>query len=264
MAIMEINFREISPDDVGKMDRNALLSILQGIRRLTETLDEYVNQIIRANAEIEGAKKHAEEMRNAVSGWVNGITFITVFVLSIYLFFGGLSWFGPILSIAAGLMALKPGLLLPIDKLMNSKKREMEANNYLEITLPPLQEQIVAAQQSLVDIQKSEESTWAMDVIGKELFNSACVEMLMDIVKSRRADNLKEALNKYDSSAHTNKMEEMQRAIQNASEIAAEESAKQTVYAEETAKNTHQAATAAKATAHHTRQVSKAIRKSLK
>lgn len=96
MAIMEINFREISPDDVGKMDRNALLSILQGIRRLTETLDEYVNQIIRANAEIEGAKKHAEEMRNAVSGWVNGITFITVFVLSIYLFledFHGLDLF---------------------------------------------------------------------------------------------------------------------------------------------------------------------------
>lgn len=264
MTIMKIDFRKISPDDVGKMERNELLTILQEIRRLTGTLDEYVNQVIRANAEIEAAKKHAEELRTAVSGWVNGITFIIVFVLSIFLFFEGLSWFGPILSIAVGLIAIKPGFLLPIDQAKNRKKREAEANDYLEVTLPPLQGQIIAAQQSLVDIQKSEETAWAMDVIGKELFNSACVETLMDIVKSRRADNLKEALNKYDSSAHTNKMEEMQRAIQNASEIAAEESAKQTIYAEETAKNTHQAATAAKATAHHTRQVSKAIRNALK
>jgi len=73
----------------------------------------------------------------------------------------------------------------------------------------------------------------------------------------QKADNLKEALNLYDDTMHKARMEEMQAAIQNASEIAAVEAAKQTALTKDIAKNTHQAATAAKATAYHTRQIDK-------
>jgi transcriptional regulator with GAF, ATPase, and Fis domain len=56
-------------------------------------------------------------------------------------------------------------------------------------------------------------------------------------------------------------MEEMQAAIKNASELSAEEAAKQTALAQAIEKNSHQAATAAKATAYHTRQIDKNTRR---
>lgn len=76
-------------------------------------------------------------------------------------------------------------------------------------------------------------------------------------VKSKRADSLKEALNLYDSAQHNIRMEGMQAAIQNAAEIQAVETAKQTAYSKEIAKNTHKTATAAQASAYHTRQIDK-------
>ena len=56
-------------------------------------------------------------------------------------------------------------------------------------------------------------------------------------------------------------MEEMQQAIQNASEVAAAESVKQTAYSKDIAKSSHQAATAAKATAFHTHQAARNTKK---
>lgn len=79
--------------------------------------------------------------------------------------------------------------------------------------------------------------------------------------KSRRADSLKEALNKYDDQQHKAHMEEMQRAIQNASEVTAAESVKQTAYSADMAKSAHQTAVASKATAFHTRQTARNTRR---
>ena len=105
------------------------------------------------------------------------------------------------------------------------------------------------------------QKSWAINVVGKDMYYSACIKDLYELVKSRRADNLKEALNKYDDSMHKSRMEEMQAAIQNASEISARESVKQTAIAKQVEKNTHQAATASKATAYHTRQIDKNTRR---
>ena len=101
----------------------------------------------------------------------------------------------------------------------------------------------------------------AIDFVGEDLFAYECIEDLYNLIKSRRADNLKEALNLYDDTLHKARMEEMQAAIQNASEIAASESVKQTAYSKEIAKSSHQAATAAKATAYHTRKIDKNTRR---
>jgi len=62
-----------------------------------------------------------------------------------------------------------------------------------------------------------------MDVIGEELFYSFCIADLYDLVKARRADNLKEALNKYDDEKYKARMQEMQQATQHAAEISAQE-----------------------------------------
>ena len=68
-------------------------------------------------------------------------------------------------------------------------------------------------------------------------------------------------MNKYDDQQHKVHMEEMQRAIQNASEVAAAESVKQTAYSADIAKSAHQTAVASKATAFHTRQTARNTRR---
>jgi len=75
-------------------------------------------------------------------------------------------------------------------------------------------------------------------------------------------------LNLYDDVQHKARMEEMQAAIQNASEVSAAEAVKQTAYSKEIAKSSHEAATAAKVNAYHigkiarnTRQIAKNTRK---
>lgn len=261
IANAEIDYKDIEPDSVAKMERNELLLVLNEIRRHVITMDEYFNEIVAINSKIQAVQKQAEVLRNAVSGWVYGVLAAIVIIPTI-LTWSEFKWGGIVLAFIFALVIKRR--LKELDASMNAKKREEEANDYLGRMLPPLKNQMVETQQSLIIIQKSEESSWAKDIIGEELFNLESIEQLINIVKSRRADSLKEALNKYDSTEHINKMEEMQRAIQNASEVAAVESAKQTAYAKETAKNTHQAATAAKATAYHTRQVSKTVKKSLK
>jgi hypothetical protein len=92
------------------------------------------------------------------------------------------------------------------------------------------------------------------------LLYSDCVEQLHELVKSRRADNLKEALNKLDDIQYKENMNEMQRAIQNASEITAAESVKQTAYSKSIAQSSRQQAAAARSSAYNTRKVARNTR----
>ena len=126
----------------------------------------------------------------------------------------------------------------------------------MEESNTPLYEKKEQINLELEELKASGKIDWAEDIIGEELFTSNAVSAIYSLIKNRRADSLKEALNLYDESLHRTRMEEMQADIQYAVEVTAAEAIKQTEYTQEIAKNTHEAATAAKATAVHTRQAS--------
>lgn len=255
---LDNNASLISPDFVGSLGRNELLAVLEDIKKLTKRIDKCYSTIISSNNDIERVKKKADEIRNEVSTWVYTSSFILTIGLSIFLLIY-LSWFGILFGIISGVMICKK-LLKPMDKLKNQSKRDQAANAYLMENTAPLREKIEIAQNEITKIRCSNEGVWAIEIIGEDLFSLESVNQLIEIVKSRRADTLKEALNKYDNTVHTNRMEEMQAAIQNASELAAVESVKQTELAAQTARSAHQAATAAKITAYNTRQIDKNTR----
>lgn len=113
------------------------------------------------------------------------------------------------------------------------------------------------AKEYQIELEKyvlSGREAWGIDCVGEEFYNAAAIEEIYAIIKSRRADNFKEAINLLDETKYRARMESAQQAILNASEIAAEEAVKQTAYARETEKNTHQSATYAKATANYSRR----------
>ena len=248
-------FCMVDPDSVSSLDRRSLLTVLDNIKEITLKIDNYYDQIVECSNDIDKAKKHAESIRNEVSRWVY-ITSIIITIALCIIFSCFMAYLGPIVGIPCGILIHK-NLIKSIDKMKNQKNRDARADKYLSDNLPQLQAKIAEANEGIAAVDASPEGNWAVDIVGSDLFNSESISELIEIVRSRRADTLKEALNKYDSEKHTNRMEEIQRAIQNASELAAIESVKQTAYAKETAESTHQAATAAKATAYHTRRMSR-------
>ncbi len=248
----------MKPDSVGLMDRNDLLNVFSDIRKITATIDKIYEKTTQLMNEIEQHKQIAEGIRTKKPGWVISGSIIGALFFGIVFIFV-LGGFGFVLGLIMGFVA-SHYFLKNLDMAMNNTKRMKQAEDYLNQTLPPIQNKIKDHQATINDILRSPEASWAEDIIGKELLYSEAVDELINIVKSRRADNLKEALNKYDSSQHLNRMEEMQAAIQNAAELSAVEAIKQTAYAQETAKSAHEAATAAKLTAYNTRQIDRNTR----
>lgn len=249
----------INPDSIANIDRNSLLAILRDIRKLTGTIDGLYNRSSDLTKDIERERIIAEEIKNKKPGWVWGLSILVGFVLGI-VFVSMLSWIGFLFGLIGGSWSVHE-LLEAFDKLKNKDKREKMAIAYLEEKLPPIQNEIIDNQLLIDRIMVSKEVEWARDIVGTDMFYSDGVDELISYVQSRRADTLKEALNKYDSSQHVNKMEEMQRSIQNAVELTAQEAVKQTAYAKATEENSHRAATAAQASAYHTRQIYKNIKK---
>lgn len=164
----------------------------------------------------------------------------------------------------AGVVTIPLGIIIIIIGIIKSKKdieedikshkveNEAAAQQYIEQHVAPLVEQRNEIRSKLGELYSSGKIEWAVDVVGKDMFNTQCIGELYNLIKGRRADNLKEALNLFDNNQYKDRMEGMQRAIQNASEIAAVESAKQTEHLKDISKDAHQAATAAKIAAVNT------------
>lgn len=152
-------------------------------------------------------------------------------------------------------------IVTPADLREHEEENNANADDYIRQNVEPLQIRLEEVYTLRNNLNDSGKITWAIDVVGRDMFYSACISDLYNLIKSRRADSLKEALNKYDDEQHKAHMEEMQRAIQNASEVTAAESVKQTAYSKDIAKSAHQTATASKAAAYHTRQTARNTRR---
>lgn len=247
----------VASNMIARLDRESTMRVLVEVGKIAKESEDYDIEIAQLVKVKNAETQKAEELRKKVSKGAKTIIWLVTIGAALVGLVGG-----P-LCIVTGLAAL---IIMNLTvKKSDLRKHEAEnnaiADKYLAENVTPIQtrlDEIYALRDELLNNGKKD---WAIDVVGKDLFYSTCVQDLYNLIKSRRADNLKEALNKYDDTQYKARMEEMQASIQNASEISAREAVKQTAYSQEIAKNTHQAATAAKATAYNTRQIDKNTRK---
>lgn len=236
----------------GILDRETTMKKLIDAGKVAKMIEELSVGKSRVSLEINQQKSEAEKIRQYVPK-------------------NNRLWIGPIIitGISCGLL-----LIVGIIWYLSSSKKykatylqeHAEENNrnaekYIAENVAPLEAELNDINNRISELYESGKVAEAVDFVGEDMFSYGCIEDLYDLIKSRRADNLKEALNLYDDSVHKARMEEMQAAIQNASEVAAAETAKQTALAKDIAKSTHQAATAAKATAYHTRRIDRNTRR---
>lgn len=231
--------------------REETLNMLYEAGRIAESSEALDKEASSIRTEINAQKKKADELRKVVSGKAKAIKWIVILCSLI-------TW--PFLAVIGGVIitiivwVVMNKTVIKSDLKAHEAENNANAEKYITEHVAPLENSLQEVEKQIAELETSGKIAWAKDIVGEDMFYSACIGDLYDLVKSRRADNLKEALNLYDDVQYKARMEESQAAIQNASEVAAAEAVKQTAYSKEIEKNTHQAATAAKATAHHTRQ----------
>ena len=251
-----IEFKPIAnANSVSHLGREDTMKVLAEVERIAKDSEAINSAIVRLEKEKDKYTSFADSYRNRVSAGANAIIWTVTIIAALVGLVGGF------LCIVTGLSAF---IIMNLTVKKADLKRHAEKNNayadeYLHSRIDPINEELeglYTKRQGLIEPVK-----WAKDIVGRDMFYSGCVSDLYNIVKSRRADNLKEALNKYDETQFRARVEETQASIKNASEVAALESAKQTELAKKIEHNTHQAATAAQAAAYHTRQIQKNTRR---
>ena len=241
----------------GSDSREETLKNLVEAGKTAKILEDLTSERENLIYKIAVSKSKVEEIRSQVSVEAKKKMWtLPIVVCVLFIWFWGIG-----LILAVILYIARKKKIVAKDLELHKEENERKEQAYIEENVEPLETRKNEVDENLTELKTSGKIEWAIDYVGKDMFEYQKIAELYNLVKSKRADSLKEALNLYDSAQHNIRMEDMQAAIQNAAEIQAVEAAKQTAYSKEIAKNTHKTATAAQASAYHTRQIDKNTRR---
>lgn len=239
----------IQAEKISQVGREETLEVLSEVKKIIEEYEQCEQDIKFLNVDLKMEYSEAESIRKKVTRKTRNIIRIGTLISALIGFFVG-SIFGAV--IFAVLVRIILNCTIKKKDLMEHEiENNIEAEKYIKEKVVPIKKQLnelVNLRANLVDGGKYE---WVINIVGEEMFYSPCVEDLYELVKSRRADNIKEALNKYDETKYKARMEEMQRSIRNSAEISASESMKQTKKMERIEEYTKKTAKSAKKSAHY-------------
>lgn len=262
----ESEVRNINSDNAHNLSRNETLNLLQDIRNVQTKLIDFKIEEIRQNNLLEKNEKLGERIKEYTPFVVIKESLLLTCGATLGMFIFGMITddisFGQIILMFI-LLYIVVWILLSVTWHNNHDNQlKEEAAAVVENLNIPVFKELEKLNKERNDYIDTGIVDWAVSIVGGDIFDSVeALEEIRTFITSRRADSLKEAFRLYDEAEHRSRMELMQGAIQNAVEIQAEESVKQTAYSKEIAKSTHQAATAAKATAYHTRKIKRDVHK---
>lgn len=211
---------------VSGLDRQETMDVLLEVEKIARTLEDCEVEIAELGEKIKAEQAAAEALRNKLSKPVSRKIWIITIIGAVI----GTFIIPVLLTIVFGVVAY----FIAFAKIGNpyliehQEENDIAADTHIRECVVPLQNRLNALQEIKKDIMGNGRRAWAIEVVGENLFYSACTSDLYDLVKSRRADNLKEALNKYDDEQYKARMQEIQEATQRAAERSAEEAKKQT------------------------------------
>lgn len=213
-------------DSVSGLNRQETLELLLEVEKIAKTLEDCDVEITELEGKIQAEQKKAEALRNRLTKPVSRKIYITTIIAAVIGTFIIPILMTVILGVVAYFVAFKKWGMPDLEE--HQEENNIAAETHIREYVIPLQ----ARQKELIAIKEETmyggKRAWALEIIGEDLFYSSCIDDLYNLVKSRRADNLKEALNKYDDEQYKARMQEIQQAAQRAAEASAEEAKKQT------------------------------------
>lgn len=241
----------VDPEMIHKLDRRGTMDVLVEAGKIAKESEQLELEVATLVSRLKENRKRVDELKTALSKkasmkiWlvtlaVGGISCMVFSILGVFI--GIITWI--IMYMTIGRSDLK----------QHADANNANANEYFREQVAPLEEELNKVCAKREELFNGGKKSWVISVVGEDMFYSACIGDLYDLVKSHRADNLKEALNLYDDALHKARMEKMQEEIKNTSEVAAKESVKQTALARQTAR-------AARRTAANTREIDRNTRR---
>jgi len=211
---------------VSGLGRQETMDVLLAVEHIATTLEDCASEIPALEEKLKAEQAAAEDLRDKLSKpvarklWIItiGSAVIGTFIIPVL--------FTAVFGIAAYLIAFAKIGKPDLEK--HQAENNLAADAYIRDHVTPVQNQISALLAIQDDILNNGRRAWAIEIIGEDLFYSVCIHDLYQLIKSRRADNLKEALNKYDDEQYKARMQEIQENAQRAAEAAAAEAKKQT------------------------------------
>ena len=206
------------PLEITKLSRDETIELLSEIKKTCGTLCQLYNRLNSLTSTLDKETQTAEKMKELPDSYIyiglagGVIGFIGGFII------------GAIIGLFIGIIVTSLIYNTPKKK----KEREDKADKYIEEKVVPIQNEIKVVDEGLEKLNATGKIDWAIGVVGEELFNIQDIRGLAELIKTGRADNLKEALNLYDDVMHRKRMETMQRDVVVAAEISATEAIKQT------------------------------------
>ena len=207
------------PVEITKLNRDETIGLLSEIGKTCDTLCGLYGRLNSLTVTLDMETKKAEEIRKELPD-----RFIYIGLAGGVIGFIGGFIIGAIIGLFIGIIVTS--LIYNTPK--KEKEREDKADKYIEEKVVPIQNEIKVVDEGLEKLNATGKIDWAIGVVGEELFNPEDISGLAELVRTGRADNLKEALNLYDDVMHRKRMEAMQRDVVVAAEISATEAIKQT------------------------------------
>lgn len=224
-------FEPIIPaSEVAKLeDRDMLKAVLVQVSKIINAINDYSTQIEKIKGSIEKEKIKMEDVRKNppfTDEERKIFTRVIIGAAAIGFFAGGIIG-AVVLGFFVAFVSYMILTMYYIER-KDPRRGSDEAYKYWIKNIKPLEEQLTDVNASLNKLAESGQVAWAVDVVGEELFDSEAVNILYRIIDGRRADTMKEALNKYDEEIYRQNMRDMQLAAQQAAEAAVAEAIKQT------------------------------------
>lgn len=223
----------IDPDTVNSIERSKVMDVLEDVRKITVIKENAIANLLQKDDELDEIRDEALSRLHECPGWVWALKFVIMVVACVPVFL----WpsVGTVILAAVVIFLDFKFLGNLIITFAYANQNMLSAEAYLCDALPQNAKEQEIGRRRLLAINSSKECLWGKEIVGEEMLHTEAVDMLIGYIKARRADNIKEALNKYDTDCHEQRMEYMQQEIDNAAQIQALEAQKQTQYAKATA-----------------------------
>lgn len=250
----------ISSQEVANISREETLQVLLETKNIAEHLEHYASRTEELKKQIPLEEKKAEALRTDLSdkAIVLGRVVAIVSIIVCVMIMGVL---GIIVGLIIGVIIADNFVEKP-DIRKHWDENNLKADKYIKDIVEPMKLELEDCLLKYDEVYNSGQRAWAIDIVGEDMFRSVAIDNLYRIIKSRRADTIKEALIRYDDEQYKNRMEEMQKSIKEASEIASTESIRQSEHMARIEKNSEIAAKNSAITAQNSKKAATAARAS--
>jgi len=241
---------KLTDQQIDTMERVELIDALQSAKNTILQLIKYRNSIDAADQELTAIQNQAAKMlmgfsRSAfiTAGVIGFILGLIIGKFAVGLFFGALVVIG----------------LKIMDKRADPK-RDAAAKAYIDQNYPPAAARKKELEQAYKEFRATDEVYNASLLVPKDYFDPDALDSILTLLKNRRAKNLSEALNTYETALHQQRVESLgheQLAVSVEGVIAQQRTANAT---EDTARSNRVIAQNTRDIAHNTRDIARNTR----